>query len=515
MSIAGFAVRNRTIVCAFVLVLTLWGSLSYMSMPRREDPEYVVRTCQVLTEWPGTPTVQVEELVTFPLENEINGLDGIRWVKSETTVGRSSILVELDRATPGNKVDQMWDKVRSRVERVRMPDPSIRPLVIDDFGDTNILVMAMYQVPLSGDDAVREENRYSPRDLDIFSQLLKDEVKLLPGVAKVSRVGVQREVVYIETDAGAWSRLGLTTSQLQGLLAERNVIAPGGVIDTDVGRFSVKPSGDLDAVAEVSRVIVDSSGEGTTGAPVYLEDLGLEITRTYEDPAREIVRYGDADTHTDAVVVAFSMKGGANIVDVCADGRALVDTLKGKRKALPPDLAVSFVSDQSENVTRKINDFIWNVIGAIAIVVAVVLLMAGLRTALVMAANIPLVVIGTLALIPLFGVQMEQISLAAMIIALGMLVDNAVQIADQTQVNLQLGMSSFEAARSGSDRLAFPILIATGTTVAAFYPMLLGLQGSTKEYIYSLPVTLTVVLLLSYVLAMTFCVLLAAWLIKA
>jgi multidrug efflux pump subunit AcrB len=514
MSLSAFALRNRTIVTALVVILMLWGLVSYFTMSRREDPEYTVRTCQVLTNWPGTATERVEELITAPLEEEINTLDGIRWVRSETMVGRSAVYVELDRSTPGNQVEQMWDKVRSRVDRVSMPEPDITPVVIDDYGDTNIMLICVYQVPLPGEDAIREENRYTYRQLDIFSERLGDEIKLFPGVAKVDRVGVQQEAVYIETDLGAWTQLSLTTDQLAELVSRRNVIAPGGTIDTDAGRFSVKPSGDIDALEELDSIVVGTLGDEDAQAPVYLNDLGLKVVRDYQDPPAAIARYGDAHTSEPCVVVAFTMKKGANIVDVCAGAKEVTHRLIDIEKVLPPDIAVAYPSDQSENVVRKIDDFVLNVIGAVAIVVAVVFLMVGFRSAAVMSANIPLVIVGSLAIITLFGIQLEQISLAAMIIALGMLVDNAVQICDQTRRLLTEGKSPFEAALEGANQLAFPILIATGTTIAAFFPMIIGLQGSTKEYIYSLPMTITVTLGLSYVLAMTFCVLLAFWFIK-
>jgi multidrug efflux pump subunit AcrB len=515
VNLAGFALRNRTIVVSVVAVLMLTGVLSYMNMPRREDPEYVVRTCQVLTNWPGTPTERVEELITYPLEDEINTLDGIRWVRSETVMGRSTVFVELDRPTPGGEVTQMWDKVRSRVERVVMPEPGIVPLVIDDFGDTNIMLIAVYQKPLEGDDEVHPENRYSHREMDIFSNRLKDELKLVPGVAKVDRASVQDEAIYIETDLGTWSQLALNTNELEFLISRRNVIAPGGNIDTDVGRFSVKPSGDIDAAGELSSIVVGTLGDDAARAPVYLEDIGLKVVRDYIDPPITVSRYGDPATAQSCVMVAFTMKAGSNIVDVCEDAKALCYRLTVTDKIFPPDVGVAFISDQSESVVRKIDEFVWNVIGAILIVVIVVYLMVGLRSAAVMAANIPIVIIGTLAIIPLFDIQMEQISLAAMIIALGMLVDNAVQICDQTRRLQSEGKTPFRAALDGANELAFPILIATGTTIAAFYPMVIGLQGSTNEYIRSLPITLTVTLGLSYVMAMTFCVLLAYWFIKA
>ena len=511
MSLPGFALRYRAITMSVVVLLMFWGGLSYNKMPRREDPEYVVRTAQVLTTWPGTPTEKMEELVTFPLENEINTLDGIRWLRSETNVGRSAIYVELERSTLGSDVGQVWDVVRSRVDRVAMPDPSLQPVVIDDFGDTNIMLLAVHQTPLPGETEVRAEDRYSPRDLEVFATRLKDELKLLNGIAKVTLSGVQQEAIYLETELGNWNNLALTTEQLRTLISRRNVIATGGSVDTDFGHVSVNPTGDLNATEELNAIVVGRIGN----APVYLSDVGIQVVRGYQDPPLSITRFTDAKRSSACVLVAFSMKAGANIVTTCDDAKALIEKLRERRKIFPPDLGIGIVSDQSENVVRKIDDFVANVVAAVVIVVVVVFLMVGLRSAAVMAAAIPLVIIGSLALIPLFGVQLEQISLAAMIIALGMLVDNAVQVTDQTRRLLTEGKSKFEAARDGAQQLAFPILIATGTTVAAFCPMLIGLQGSTKEYIYSLPVTITVVLLLSYVLAMTFGVLLSYWFVKA
>ena len=515
MSLSAFALRNRSIVVTAVTILMAWGVLSYLTMPRREDPEYVVRTCQILTFWPGTATEKVEELVTAPIEGEVNQLDGVRWVKSETSVGRSAIFVELDRATPGAAVPQMWDKVRSRVERVQMPEPGIEPLVIDDFGDTNVMVLGLHQIPLPGEDGVRTANRYSPRDLEVFATRLKDELKLLDGVAKVDISGVRKEAIYIETDLGTWAQLEITSSDLQALLSQRNVIAPGGTIDTDTGRFFVNPSGDIDAEREIRSIVVGTTTNGAAPAPVYLEGLGLSVVRGYEDPPTSLARFADPDLAEDCVLVSFSMKAGANIVAVCAAAKALIERLVETDKIFPPDVALGVVSDQSETVERKIDAFMDNVIGAVLIVVVVVFLMVGLRSAIVMAANIPIVIVGSLALISVLGIQMEQISLAAMIIALGMLVDNAVQICDQARRLQGEGLSPYEAARRGAQQLSFPMLIATGTTIGAFFPMVIGLQGATKEYIYSLPITITVVLGLSWVMAMTFCVILAYWFIKA
>ena len=509
MSLSSFAMKYRPVVITASLLLMFAGVQAFFTMPRREDPEYTVRTCLITTVWPGAPAEKVEELITDKIEKAVDSIDEVDYVKSTTTVGQSTIYVYGEDSVKPDAIDNLWDKVRARVAQVAMPEPGLVPVVNDEFGDTCILLMTVYQTPLPGETTIREENRYSLRKLDIISEKIRDAVKLLPGVAKADQYGVREEAVYVQTDLATWAQLSLTTDQLQQLASARNIVAPGGTIDTPGGRFSVKPGGELNAVRELDAITVDRIKGQAGYIPVKLKDIQATVIRDYEDPPSVIARYADAHTSVPCVVVGITMKDGANIVDVCDAAKSCVANMKDVDRILPPDIDVAFVSDQSKNVTAKINDFAINVIAAVALVVLVVYLMVGLRVAAVMAANIPLVILVSLALIPLLGVQLEQISIASMIIALGMLVDNAVQICDQTR-RLQIeGESPYDAAVKGASQLSFPILIATLTTVAAFLPMIIALEGSKQEYVYSLPVTLSLTLGLSYVLAMTFCVILA------
>ena len=254
-------------------------------------------------------------------------------------------------------------------------------------GDDHIL-LAVYQVPRPGDDVSQEAHRYSLGEIDIMSERIKDELRLLPGVSKSEQYGVVEEAIYVETDMGTWSKLNLTTDKLQELAEARNIVAPGGSIDTDVGRFSVKPGGEFNAVDEMDSIVAGMAGSAAEPGerrPVYLEDLGLNIVRDYEDPRQIICRFGDANTSRPAVVVALTMKSGSNIIDICDAAKERVGQLQRER-ALPPDIAIVPVSDQSENVRAKIWQVVGNVIGAILIVVVVVYLIVGFRSAVVMAA---------------------------------------------------------------------------------------------------------------------------------
>ena len=514
MNLAGIAMRYRPVVLTMVALLTFWGVVTFFTMPRREDPEFTIRSCVVATQWPGAPTVKVEELITDKLEDELDGIEEVETLRSTTINGLSTIYVDVEDSVSRDDIQNVWDKVRAKVELVPMPSQNIKPVVDDDFGDTSILVLGIYQVPLEGEDEVAEANQYTARELEQFADQVRDVLRLLPGIAKVDKYGVNDEAIYIETDLGNWSQIALTTSTLRSLVESRNIVSPGGSIDTPEGKFTVKPGGEFDAVSEIESITVAGVQSGDSYNQVRLTDVGLSVERGYRDPPDVISRFTEERGTFEAVMIGVTMKSGANIIDVCERCMSRVDELVNVDQALPRDIEVRPVSNQSDNVAMKISDVINNVISAIVIVVIVVFLFVGFRTSLVMAANIPIVVLGAIAIIAMFGVQLEQISLASIIIALGLLVDNAVQVCDQTRTNILSGMTPGKAAVEGAKTLSFPMLSGTLTTVAAFFPMLFALQGGGKEYVYSLPVTLSTTLLLSWFLAMTICVILSAAFIR-
>ena len=345
MSLSAAAVKYRPIVLTSVTLLTLWGIVSVRTMPRREDPAYTVRTCAVTTVWPGAPTEKVEELITKPLEDAFDTIDEVDVVRSTTTAGLSTIYVDAEDLVTPEQIDNVWDKVRARVARVEMPEQGITPIVNDEFGDTYIILLAVYQQPLPGETSIREDRKYTLRQLDVIAEKIKDELRLLPGVAKSEQYGVVEEAIYIETDLGTWSHLNLTTKQLEKLVEARKIVAAGGSLDTDVGRFSVKPGGEINAVEEMGSIIAGMVGEGEAARPVYLNDLGLKIIRDYEDPRQLICRFGDAKTSQPAVVVALSMKAGKNIIDICNAAKARIKEMQETEQSLPPDIVVTPVSD--------------------------------------------------------------------------------------------------------------------------------------------------------------------------
>ncbi len=511
MKLPGFALRHQAIFIAVVFIGSMWGLISFQTMPRREDPEYTVRVCQVSTNWPGATAEDVEHLLTDELEEAIANLDEVYIIESRSLTGFSVIDVELEDEIMPDQVDNVWDKVRAKAAEADLPTDSgaQSPYVNADYGDTAAMVLAIYQLPVTDSDEPGRR-KYSHREMEIIADRLEDEVRLINDVGMLDLFGVQQETIYIETDAGTWSQLSLTSDELKKLLEMRNIVAPGGSIDTELVRFGVKPTGEFKADRQINNLVV---GTHADLSPIYLSDIGLDVTRTFLDPPVLISRYLDPSLAggADCVVLSFTMKAGRNLVKLGAEVRELI--ARAKRTWLPEDVEVAIVSDPPTAVTNKINDFAGNLYQAVLIVVLVAFLLIGLRVAVVMAAAIPFVILISMGTMPFFGVELEQISIAALIIALGMLVDNAIEVCDNMHRLLEEGLGRFEAASQGAAQIGPPILIATLTTMAAFLPML-TVPGSSGEYIYSLPVVVSSTLMISWLTAMTMTTIMAYWMIR-
>ena len=204
MTISESALRYRPIVVTFTVLTMIWGTITFLTMPRREDPEYTVRTCAVITSWPGAPASKVEELVTDKLEEAIDSIEEVDIVRSFSTTGLSEIYVDAEDRISRERIDNVWDKVRARVARVEMPEKGLTPIVNDEFGDTSILVLAVHQVPLPDQSEIRPADRYTLRQLEIQAEAVRDAVRSVDGVAKVELYGNASEAVYIETDFDTW-----------------------------------------------------------------------------------------------------------------------------------------------------------------------------------------------------------------------------------------------------------------------------------------------------------------------
>ena len=489
MNIPKFSVTHRSIITALLLVTLLWGVSAYNSMSRRSDPEFKIRVCQISVNWPGATAEKVEQLICRPLELELSSLDDVKEITSEARIGFAVLKIELEDNV--NDLENAWSKIRARVDRVTpdLPNGALTPDVNTEFGDTSFMVFALYQ------PAISNKIRYTNRDLKKFSRIIRDNLKALHGIASVDLYGIRKEIIYIETDIGRWSRLDLTAQQLQDIISARNITAPGGMIDTETGRFGLKPSGELTSLQQIRNIAINSDN-----APIVIDDIGLEVSRRYEEPESSSCRFAATNQSSPSVIISLTMKKGYNVIALGKEVRKKLDILKND--VLPRDLSFGIMTDSPTEVDKSISDFITNLLEGVAAVILVSILMMSFRASIIMAAAIPLSMIASIGVISLLGVTLDQMSIAALIIALGMLVDNGIVVSDNVVRLMHQGVPRLKAAWLGAQEIAIPVLASTLTTIVAFLPML-TIPGNSGEYMAPLPIVISVTLMCSYIIAMT------------
>ena len=505
MNLPRFALTHRPIVLAFTAILLALGLFNFATMSRREDPEITIRDALIVTPWPGAPATRVEELITDLIEDVIVEIPEIDKVKSKSMVGLSVIQVTAGDAITAT--DQVFDDVRAKVDSVRqlLPTSALPPIVNTDFGDVYEIVFALHQVPFEGHP---RKHFYSPRDLESLAERIEEDVELIDSVARVEFWGNRPERIYVEFDSSDWAKLDLTTAQLRDLFQARNITLPGGELETPRTRYAINATGEFESVRQMHELVVGRVEE----LPVQLGDLPVTIERRYQEPPRSLTRITTPEQpHQAALVIGVSMKSGSNVVEMSAEVDRVIDRLRAS--VLPPDVALIRVNDLPRQVNQHIVDFQINLVEGVGIVLAVAFLALGLRAALIMAAAIPLSMIGAFAIVRYLGIELEQFSVASLIIVLGMVVDNAIVVSDNAVRLIREGQPKFEAVIKGAQSLAVPILTSTLTTIAAFLPML-TMVGSVGEYVSSLPVVVTATLAVSYFVAMLVTPIMCLWLLK-
>jgi len=559
-SVEGFAQAPAFLLGAFILAA--YGVNIFLTAPRKEDPSFNVRDAWIITVWPGATAEEVERLVTDPIETQMAGIKFMR--KLDSTSYPSVSVIQITTVDSVYDVSAAWDKVRRELKLVEseLPPGVKSPYLNDHASQASVMMLCMYQDPDSA-----KERAYEPREMEEFAKRLRDRImdlrplqqeaqgdnpavpnpSLAAYVERLDMYGVQEEVIYIETDLGKWSQLALSAPQLAALLQARNLIVPGGTIDTPSAKFNVQATGSLNAVRQIEGVTVarvttgaggrkvreplamvtqqavgiqQSTGEKlgplsaplSQNVPVRLKDLDLKVTRGYRDPTRSLVRFSDTEQSSPCIALAFTMKPGVNIVEL---DKALANLLDEAPKTfLPPDIKISKVSNQPVAVTKKVNEVVGNVVSSILVVIVVLVLMAGLRTATIAAIAIPAIMLMALGIMRLWDIEIEQVSLAALIVALGVLVDNTIQVSNNTQVFLDKGRSPEVAAVEGPNQIGFSTFIATCTILATFYPMTFCLNGAMREYAFSLPMVMCLCLAIGWIFAMTVTCILSAKMLK-
>ena len=490
MSITRLAIQNNRTTLVMIAVLIILGIQAYQTIPRAYDPGFIIRVAQVITYFPGGSPERVEQLISDKIEKVVQELPELDFVKSESRTGVSIVTVNIKERY--SDMRPIWDSLRRKVDKVAsdLPEGVIGPNVNDEFGDVFGIVMT-----LTGEG-------YNYAELKQVADDARDALLHIPDAAKVEIHGDQEERIFVEYDNARLSDLNITPLQLSQILANQNVVVPGGSVRLGKERIELEPSGNFETVNDIRWATIQIPG---TDDVFYLEDIA-HIKRDYIDPAKTLVK----SSGTSALAIAISMREGGNSIQL---GKDVTKTLKQFEAQLPIGLEFELINFSPEEVESKVNDFVSNLLQAVAVVAAVMLLSLGLRTGIVVSALIPVSMIVTIFVMNYFGIGLDQISLAALIIALGMLVDNGIVMSESILVKMNQGTSAEEAAITSAEELKIPLLTSSLTTSAAFLPIFLA-ESSMGEYTAALFQVVTITLLCSWLLSLTMIPLLCVFFLK-
>ncbi|MCL6272137.1 efflux RND transporter permease subunit [Sansalvadorimonas sp. 2012CJ34-2] len=481
MNISEYSLRNKVISWLFVVLLLVGGSISFTQLGQLEFPEFPIPQAMVNTVYPGASPEQVEEEVTLPIEKAIQQLEYVKHISSVSSAGVSQIEVELKETFPVHTHPQIWDEMRRKVDDIQsqLPPGVMTSVVNDDFGDVFGIMLN-----ISGEG-------YSYRDLENYADFLRRELSLVKDVKKVNIAGEVREQVLIEISQAKMAALNLDPSWIFGLLQNQNVVSNAGDMLISGQKVRIHPTGEFMNIRELENLLVSLPGSSEL---IYLGDIA-SISRDYDETPMSLYRSNGQP----ALSLGISFAKNVNVVDV---GRAIDARLAEMEPARPVGLDLTTVYNQPDVVDQSVSDFLVSLVEAVAIVIVVLMFAMGLRSGLIMAAILLLTIFGTFIGMWLLDVNLQLISLGALVIALGMLVDNAIVITEGVLVGLQRGQSRLEAIRQVVKHQQWPLLGATVIAIIAFAPI--GLSPDlTGDFMKSLFTVLCISLIISWVLAIT------------
>jgi len=471
---------RKSISWMVTLLLGVGGMFAFLGLGQLEFPEFTLRSALVTTQYPGATPLEVEEEVTLPLEKAIQQMPGIDDITSVNSDGLSQITVQLKKTVREGELDQYWDILRRKINDAQpgLPPGVNTSIVNDDFGDVFGLLLT-----LRGDG-------YSLKDLGDHADLIQRELRLLEGVAKVSIGGRVDEQMIVSLDRDRMRALGISPEYLASLLNAQNTVGNAGHLRSEGLSLSVQPTGQLDSVQALEQLAVGSADSGI----IRLSDLAEVRRVTNDSPA--LLYHSDG---LPALTIGVSFAEGTNVVDV---GESLNEALKRLEKQQPIGMTLNTVYNQPEVVEEAVSAFLMNLAQAVGIVIIVLLLFMGLRSGLLMGLILLITIMGTFVLMAIHGIQLQKISLGALIIALGMLLDNAIVVTEGMMIGLSKGKSKRQAAKEVVSQNRYPLLGATVIAITAFAPIGLS-PDTTGEFIGSLFWVLCYSLFLSWLTALT------------
>ena len=474
-NLADWALRHKSIIYYFIAVLLTFGIFSFTHMGRMEDPDFTMRTMVVGVSWPGASPQQMSDQVTDKLEEKLRDLPGVDYTKSFTDGSKSVIYINLKEDLPSNKIRPAWEEARNMIndEWKSLPSGVQGPSINDRFDDVYGTIYA-----LSGDEFSYEEKRQQAENL-------KRQLLSVPNVKKITLIGVQEKSLDVTINKDKLASYQVSTQQLLTALKQQSAMVPAGMVNTDTNNVYLRINGVFDSVDAVKNMPIRINNQ-----TIRLGDIA-DVTITYKDPSSPQFYYEGKP----AIGIAISMDAGANNIEF---GKAIDTKLKELKTTIPAGLSLDQVSNQPHIVKESIGDFSQSLFEAIAIVLLVSFASLGIRTGIVVALTIPVVVSTTFVLMYENGIYLHKVSLGALILALGLLVDDAIIVVEMMSVKLEEGFNHWRAATFAYESTAFPMLSGTLITCAGFLPLALA-EGMVAEFTKSLSIVVFMALILSWI----------------
>ncbi|MBG7629898.1 MAG: efflux RND transporter permease subunit [Bacteroidetes bacterium] len=491
MNFAKISIEKNRVVLSILGVFLIMGMLFYTSLSRDSMPPYTIRVASVITSFPGAGPERVEELVTDKIEKLVQELPELKKVTSTSRTGLSVVNIELRMDVKPEELQSVWDRLRRKLSSLQGLPSNVHPQLKDD-GIGEVFGIA---VGITSDG-------FSYKEVKEYADDLRDKLIRLEDAAKVEINGAQAERVFVKFDNAKLKAYGLTSSTLKNLIQSTNILNSGGEINIEEERIILEPTGNFNSLDDIKGMLVPV---GQNGEVVALEDITI-IEKGYIYPPEQIVRINGKE----GVSLHISLKKDRNIIKL---GEEVDVVLTSFSEKLPIGLSVSKLASIDQYISTKISGFMSNLLQAIAIVLVVMLIFLGFRTGLVIASLIPIVTITTLMVMGLIDIGLNQISLAALIMALGMMVDNAIVVAETIMVKMENGIPVKQAAIEASSELLMPLLISTLTTSAAFLAFFMA-ESAMGDIMGPIFVVITIALLASWLISLSIITLFCVFFLK-
>ena len=471
------AIKKDRISIALILFFFLGGIFAYFNMPQAKDPSFTIRTAVVITQFPGATPERIESLVTIPLERKIRQIEQIDHIESTSKNGVSTIYVYIQERY--KEMTPIWDEIRKKIDQVRLPQEAAKPFLDDSYSEVFGTL-----VTIVGEG-------YSYSELEHIANQVKEEMLGIKSIGQVDILGLQKQYIYIEFSNAKLAEVGISPDELGEIIRKRNIITPGGSVTIGPQRLILEPTGNLNSLDELGKTIVPIKGKKSV---LFLEDI-VNIRSGYSEPQDPMTRANGEQS----LVLAISLSDGANIIEL---GEAVKEKIAYLESQYPIGVEFKLAFDEPNLVESIINNFMQSLIMSVLIVIGVMFLTLGWRTGLIVATLIPTAIATSFFFMWQFNIGLNQVSLAALIISLGLLVDNAIVISESVIVKMDEGLSPLQASIGAVDELRISLLTSSLTTAAAFLPIYLA-ESTAGEYTSALFEVVTITLMSSWVLSLT------------